>query len=294
MLAKILMFPRRIAFVNFHRCISSSSLRNQSKEVVTSEAKFDKIKLPEKKPARGPLMKNIALARVDPELLGYPEAFIEAEVANEAKLNRDSYSDFLKTNVFVNSNDNKNIEKLKAFGSFTCQTALTTERLFSFTEPEAQKLSYGHFINNHKLVGDVINQHCNEQMKQKYLVKMTQGELIGTVCLTEKTPCHIENKPLNAQAIKKEDNWVINGEKSFILLHNLDSTVLLVAASAESSDFLGDYEEKIGWFIIDGNTPGVSIAETHDTIGYEEEPFKTVTLKFENVNLNFGIMKIYL
>lgn len=288
MLTKILMFSRRNATVNLHRCISSSSIRNQNKEVVKSEVKFDKMKLPEKKPARGPLLKNIALAKVDTELLGFPEAFIDQEIANDAKLNKDSYADFLKINIFTNSNDSKNIEKLKAFGSFTCQTALTTERLFSFTEPESQQLSYGHFINNHKLVGDVINQYCNEQLKQRYLTKMTQGELMGIICLTEKSPSHIDKKPLNAQAIKKEDNWVINGEKSSILLHNLDSSVLLVAASAESSDLLGDYEEKIGWFLIDGNSPGVSIHQTHETIGYGEEPFKTVTLKFNNVNVNFG------
>jgi alkylation response protein AidB-like acyl-CoA dehydrogenase len=252
-----------------------------------SKSKFEAVNLPEKKPGRAPLVKNFMLAVVDNELIPYPEAFIEPQYSNQAKLNQDSYTDFLKTNVFVSPKDANNLEKLKEFGSFNCQQTLTTERLFSLEEPEAEKLSYGQFLSNHRTVGEIIHKHCDEQMKQKYLTKMSRGELMGVICLTEKSPPQIENRPFNTYANENdEETFTINGEKSFVLLNELESSLMLVTATVESTDRLGDFEEKIGLFLVEGNTPGVSIAVQHETTGLEEGPFKRVSVKFDKVQVS--------
>lgn len=284
MLSRISILSRS----SHYRFITTSSAIFQNAEVVKSTEKIKTMKVPEKKPQREPLIKNFTVAKVDTELLGFPEAFIDMDSNNQAKLRKDSYEDFLKTNVFLNPNDNINIEKLKAFGSFNCQPSLTTERLFSTYEPEANKVSYANFISNHQLVADMINTYCNDQVKFKYLHKMSAGELLGAVCLTERTPPQVENKAFNTIGLKNDDGWIIDGEKSFVLLNDLKSSVLLVAASIDSTDKCGNFEEKIGLFIIDGDSKGVSVIETHSTIGYEEEPFKRVTLKFSNVDATFG------
>lgn len=284
MLSRISIISRS----SHYRFITSSSALFQNADLVKSTERIKTMKLPEKKPQREPLIKNFAVAKVDTELLAFPEAFIDMEMMNQAKQRKDSYDDFLKTNVFSNPDDNTNIEKLKAFGCFSCEPSLTTELLFTTFEPESSKLSYANFISNHKLVANMVNTYCNEQVKVKYLNKMTSGELIGTVCLTERKPPQIENKAFNTIGLKNDDGWLIDGEKSFVLLNDLNSSLLLVTASIDSVDKCGDFEEKIALFLIDGNSKGVSIVETHETIGFEEKVFKRVTLKFSNVDATFG------
>lgn len=287
MLAKISILTRRSAINNIYRCISSSSNVFQGSEITKAKEKFDSIKLPEKKPPREPLIKNFTRAVVDRELLGFPEAFIDVESENNAKVRKNSYQDFLSSNVYANLNEKTNILKMRDYGSFYCNNELMTERLFAATEPESQQLSYSHFINNHKLVGDLINKYADEQTKQNYLSKMSRGDLMGVVCMTEKQPPQTEGRPFNTVGnLYDEEYWIINGEKAFVFIHDLESSLFLVTASVESTTRCGDYEEKIGLFLIDGNSPGVSISQTHETIGFEESSFKHVTLKFDKVKVD--------
>lgn len=287
MIMKILTLTRRTSINNIYRCLSTSSAIYQNSEIVKSTEKYETIKVPEKKPQREPLIKNFSIAKVDTELLGYPEAFIDNEALKQAKLRKDSYDDFLKTNIF-NVDDAKNIDKLKAFGSFNTQSTLTTESLFAASEPESNKLCYSNFISNHKLVAELIKIYCNDQVKAKYIPLMSSGELFGSVCMMEKKPPQIENKLFNTTGTKNDDSWIIDGEKSFIFLNDLNSSLLLVSAAIDSIDRIGDFEEKIGLFLIDGNSKGVSITETHPTIGYEGSPFKRVTIKFDKVEVDLS------
>lgn len=288
MLSKVSILTRKSAISNIYRCISSSSHVLQGSEITKAKEKFDAVKLPEKKPPRAPLIKNFTRAVVDRELLAFPEALIDVESQNNAKMRKDSYHDFLVTNVFVDPNDNKNILKMRDYGSFYCSPELTTERLYASAEPESQQLSYSHFISNHKLVADLIIKYCDEQTKQNYLSKMSRGDLMGVICMTEKIPPQTVGRPFNTVCIRYEDEFTISGEKAFVFLQDLESSVFLVAASIESTNKCGDFEEKIGLFLIDGNTPGVSIIETHETIGFAEGPFKRVTLKFDKVKLGIS------
>ncbi len=70
-----------------------------------------------------------------------------------------------------------------------------------------------------------------------------------------------------------------------MLVLDFQSSLFLVFASIESKDRIGDFQYSIGLFLVDANTPGVSIASTHETIGFEEKSFKRVTIKFDKVKL---------
>jgi acyl-CoA dehydrogenase family member 9 len=277
-------FSKIVKINNIHRCISSTTVRTKSAEVTQYSEKHDAIKVPGKKPQREPLAKNFFLAKIDAELMAYPEAFYENDVLNKAKLRKSSYEDFFATNIDANLNDETNIQKLKEFGSFYCTHALTTDRLFSHSEPESKILSYNYFISTHQLIAQTLTDHANEQLKLKYIPKLSSGELKGVLCFMEHKPCNIENRPFNTTAKQNEDqSWVVNGEKSYVLLNDLDSSVLLTVASIDSKDKLGDYQEKAALFLIDGRAPGVSISKVSETIGFNDQPFKRVTVKFDNV-----------
>lgn len=274
---------------SFRRCITSTTIRLQATEVTEFKEKYDAIKIPEKKPSREPLVKNFFLAKVDSELMAYPEAFYDTSVLKQATERRNSYQHFLKDEVYSNPNDGKNIHKLGNFGSFNLDPILVTEQLYAHNEPQSDVLSYNFFITTHQIVGDMISKHCKDETKNKYLPKMSRGELIGSICLTEKEPPKIENRPFNTFAKQTDnDSWIINGEKAYVLINDLGSSLYLVSAAIESTDRIGDFAEKAALFIVDGSAHGLSVTENCSTIGFKENAFKRVTLKFDNVEISNG------
>jgi len=289
MFLKIVFKQKSAVINNFYRYLSTSSTRLQGAEVTQFKEKYDAVKIPEKKPKREPLIKNFFIAKVDTELMAYPEVFYDNSVVNQAMLRKNSYNDFLETNVFNNPNDGKNIFKMSQFGSFNCDPSLQTEQLYAQSEPESSVLSYNFFTSSHKIIGDFITNYCGDDARSKYLPKMTRGEIIGSICLTEPLPPHIENRPFNTTARKTDsDTWIVNGEKSNVLLNDLGSSLFLVIASIEATDKCGDFEEKAAMFLIDGSAHGISISENQSTIGFNESTFRRVTLKLNNVEISNG------
>lgn len=285
-----IVFNRKSAVINnFYRYLLTSSTRLHGTEVTQFKEKYDAVKIPEKKPKREPLIKNFFIAKVDTELMAYPEALYDNSVVNQATQRKISYDDFLETNVFNNPNDGKNIFKMSQFGSFSCDPLLHTEQLYANSEPESKVLSYNFVTTSHKIIGDFISNYGSDYAKSKYVPKMTRGEIIGSICLTEPIPPNTENRPFNTTARKTDnDSWIVNGEKSNVLLNDLGSSLFLVVASIEATDICGDYEEKAAIFLIDGSANGVSISENQSTIGFNESIFRRVTLKLDNVEISNG------
>lgn len=285
-----ILFPRNKAVINkFLRCASTTSSNQQGQEVTQFKEKYDAVKVPEKKPPREPLVKNFFIAKVDSELMAYPEALYDNSVVEQVTLRRNTYGDFLDTNVFANPNDGKNIHKLSSFGSFDCSPCLQTEYMYAQIEPESKVLSYNYITSSHKTVGDLISKHCSDEAKNNYLPRLTRGELIGSVCLNEPKPPTTENRPFNTTAKQTDnDSWVLNGEKSHVLMHDLGSSLFLVIATIDGTDKCGDFEEKSAIFLVDGSSHGVSVSENQSTIGFKESAFKRVSLKFNNVEIPNG------
>jgi acyl-CoA dehydrogenase family protein 9 len=274
---------------SFYRCVSLTSTHRQATEVTQFKEKYDAIKIPEKKPAKEPLVKNFFVAKVDPELMAYPEAFFDSSVLNHATTRRVSYENYLKEEIFSNPGDGKNIHKLSNVGTFNCDAMLTTEQFYAHSEPESSNLTYNYFLTMHRIVGETILNKASDEAISKFLPRMSRGELIGTICLSERTPSTIENRPFNTCARETDnDTWILNGEKSHVLINDLGSTLFLVVASIESTDREGDFQEKPALFLVDGNTPGLSIDHTYTTVGLNDKIVKAVSLKFNNVEIPKG------
>lgn len=271
-----------------YRQITTSSVKWQGGELTKSRLQDDAIRAIEKKAQRLPLVKNFFVGIVDTELIAYPEAIYEIEQHQLTQQRKKSYEDFLETNIFVNPDDVNNVNKLKEFGCFRNTSSLMTEKLFSVSECEAKFLSYSTFLNNHQQVLRLIKEFGDEDQKLKYLPQLEAGDLIATPCLFEiKRPAK-NNKAFNTEAVFKDGTgeWILNGEKSFVLTSPAHkSSLFLVIASNESKDLVGDYKDGITALLVDSSLPGVSVI-SEETIGFGEKAFSQVTVSFKNVMLN--------
>jgi hypothetical protein len=274
-----------------HICkhISTTSFRCQGSEVIKARQQEDGIRAVEKKPQRPPLAKNFFLARIDTDLLAYPEAVYENEQQNKMKQRRDDYADFLEKQIFDNPDDLNNIQKLKEYGAFRSPSVIETETMFSVCEPESKFLSYGTFLSNHRQVTKIIKEFGDSNQQLKYLERLESGEMIATPCLHELKISKDHHKTFITEVKYRDPNdpGLLNGEKSFVLMSpaHKDSTLFLVVASVETTDHKGDFLEGLSVLLVDGSMPGVTISSVDKTIGFGEKVFNQVTVSFKDVQV---------
>jgi alkylation response protein AidB-like acyl-CoA dehydrogenase len=100
-----------------------------------------------------------------------------------------------------------------------------------------------------------------EEQKQKFLIPLASGEMIGAFGLTEP---EAGSDPVSQQttAVRDKDGWVLNGTKRFITSGKYSKVVLVTAKTDESKGHRG-----ISCFIIPKGTPGLTVGHMEDKMG---------------------------
>ena len=119
-----------------------------------------------------------------------------------------------------------------------------------------------------------LNAEGSEAIKEKYLSASITGDMIGCLCITEPFGGS-DVAGMRTTAVKKGDNYVINGSKTFIT-NGVYSDYLIVAAKTNPE--LGN--KGISIFLIDRDTPGVSATKL-DKLGWRASD--TGEIAFDNV-----------
>ncbi|SJM73141.1 acyl-CoA dehydrogenase family protein [Psychrobacter piechaudii] len=101
-----------------------------------------------------------------------------------------------------------------------------------------------------------------EEQKQKYLPKLASGELIGSFCLTE-PDSGSDAASLKTTAIKKGDNYILNGTKRFIT-NAPQAGLFTVMARTNPED---KSASGISAFIIESDTPGITLGKIDKKMG---------------------------
>ncbi len=116
----------------------------------------------------------------------------------------------------------------------------------------------GTYISVHTGIGCVgIVRFGSDAQKQKYLPKMASGEWIGSFALTE-PGAGSDAGALTSTAVRKRDEWILNGTKTFITNASKAHHFMVFAKS----------ERGISAFLVDRDRPGLSIGQVFDTIGH--------------------------
>jgi alkylation response protein AidB-like acyl-CoA dehydrogenase len=110
----------------------------------------------------------------------------------------------------------------------------------------------GPFFSTAVLGGLTILAAGNEQQKMEFLPKIARGELILCFALTEPSASY-DAASVTTRAIARDEGYVINGTKLFVLNANVADYMLCVARTKETKD----PEDGITVFLIDGRSPGV-------------------------------------
>jgi len=102
----------------------------------------------------------------------------------------------------------------------------------------------------------------NEEQKKKYLPKLAKGEAVSSIAVTE--PNHGSDiRFLDTRAIRKGEEYIINGNKTFITNANVaDFYTVFAQTDPDAPPYRG-----ISGFIVERETEGVTTMDLGDKIG---------------------------
>jgi len=154
------------------------------------------------------------------------------------------------------------------------------DRLFAAILIEEQSrlgLSGPGFSTHSDIVAPYIVNYGTEEQKQAWLPAMARGELIGAIVLTEPS-AGSDLRSIRTTAIRQGDEWILNGQKTFIT--NGQCADILVVAAKSNRD--PDCRDLTLW-VVEASSPGVTRGQNFKKIGMKAQD--TCELYFDNVRL---------
>jgi alkylation response protein AidB-like acyl-CoA dehydrogenase len=115
-----------------------------------------------------------------------------------------------------------------------------------------------------------------EAQKQRYLPKLVTGELIGGHATSE-PGSGSDAFAMQTKAVEDGEHWVLNGSKTFITNAPI-ADVLIIFASTATGEKRG-FGGGLSAFLVDMDTPGVSVGKPLHKLGLRTSPTAEVTLE---------------
>ena len=151
------------------------------------------------------------------------------------------------------------------------------ESVLIFEELSKACVSTAAYISIHNMVCWLIDQYGNDQLRQKYLPKLTRFDYLSSYCLTEPDS---GSDAASMKSLAKYQNgcYLLNGSKAFISGGGV-SDVYLCMVKTE----LADKSTGISCLLVEKNTKGLSFGEPEKKLGWNSQP--TTQVFFENCEI---------
>ena len=123
-------------------------------------------------------------------------------------------------------------------------------------------------------VCSIAMMYANEEQKQRYLVPLARGEMLGAFALTE-PHTGSDASALRTTAVKDGDHYVLNGSKQFITSGKYGDVAIVMAVTDKAAGKKG-----ISAFWVETNTPGYIVAGLEQKMGQHSSD--TAQIVFDN------------
>ena len=126
-------------------------------------------------------------------------------------------------------------------------------------------------------VNAILMRYGSEAQKQRWLVPLARGDMLGAFCLTEP---HVGSEAggLRTTAVRDGDDYVLNGVKQFITSGKNGDVAIVMAVTDKAAGKKG-----ISAFLVPTNTPGYQVARIEDKMG--QHASDTAQILFENCRI---------
>ena len=134
-------------------------------------------------------------------------------------------------------------------------------------------------LGTHHILAYVIFTYGTEEMKQRFLPKMSEGVIRGGLALTEPGGGS-DMQNLQTSAVKDGEEYVINGNKMFISNGEHGNAFAVLARTDKTAE---PPHRGISCFVVEKPAAGFTVAQKLDKLGYRG--IDTTELVFDNVRV---------
>jgi len=144
-----------------------------------------------------------------------------------------------------------------------------------------EALSYGcvptaAYLTIHNMASWMIDRFAGDDLRHKYLPRLTTMELIASYCLTE-PGSGSDAAAMRTSARLDGDHYVLNGSKAFISGAGVSDVYVVMARSG------GDGPKGVSAFIVEKGWEGLSFGANEKKMGWKSQP--TAQVNFDNVRV---------
>ncbi len=116
-----------------------------------------------------------------------------------------------------------------------------------------------------------------EEQKQKYLVPLAKGEMLGAFCLSE-SQAGSDASNIKTRAVENGDHYILNGTKSWVTNGGEAGVYLVMALTGENNG-----RKEISAFLIEGEAKGLAVSSVEHKMG--QRASKTTEMSFTDVKV---------
>ena len=144
-----------------------------------------------------------------------------------------------------------------------------------------EQLSYGDvstaaFMSIHNMASWMIDRFGSEDLRRRYLPRLTTMELIASYALTE-PGSGSDAAAMKTTARKDGDSYVLNGSKAFISGAGTSDIYLVMARTG------GPGAKGVSAFVVENGTPGLSFGTREKKMGWNSQP--TAQVNFDDCRI---------
>jgi alkylation response protein AidB-like acyl-CoA dehydrogenase len=141
-----------------------------------------------------------------------------------------------------------------------------------------EALSYGDvptaaYLTIHDMASWMIDRFGSDELRQRYLPRLTTMELIASYCLTE-PGSGSDAANMRTTAKLDGDHYVLNGGKAFISGGGVSDVYVVMARTG------GDGAKGVSAFVVEKGTEGLSFGANERKMGWNAQP--TAQVNFDN------------
>jgi alkylation response protein AidB-like acyl-CoA dehydrogenase len=111
----------------------------------------------------------------------------------------------------------------------------------------------------------MIDSFGSEELRQKYLPRLTTMQLIASYCLTE-PGSGSDAAAMRTTAVRDGDHYVLNGGKAFISGAGVSDLYVVMARTGEPGP------KGVSTFVVEKGTPGLSFGANERKMGWKSQP----------------------
>ena len=150
------------------------------------------------------------------------------------------------------------------------------EAALIFEELSRGDVSTAAFISIHNMATWMIDSFGSDDLRARYVPRLTTMELIASYCLTE-PGSGSDAAGLRTTANRDGDHWVLNGSKAFISGAGTSDVYVVMARTG------ADGPKGISTFVVEKDTPGLSFGAQEKKMGWNSQP--TAIVAFDDCRI---------